>query len=293
MTDNVKQRLIIFVGLVALVMVLIASSLSKMQLQPGLPAPRLEGEMLVAQPVETFPAVQITISAFFRVALVVLIIPLLLVIAYRIFKEFRRKNIRWKEPIYTFLSITLFILAFMGILALLVSLLPATNDLPTALPIITLQPEVTVPLDTPPPLLKWLVGIVLTIIVTLGVAWFINQRKRSNAGLSPIELEAEKARQELLAGRDLKDVVLRCYQQMSLNLQEEEGITREVFMTTGEFESILAARGFPFAPVHQLTRLFEYVRYGRWQPNKDDELQALECLTAILKHSREKRQPSK
>jgi hypothetical protein len=102
-----------------------------------------------------------------------------------------------------------------------------------------------------------------------------------------LELEAEKARQELKTGLGLKDVIIRCYRQMSLALAKEQGIEREDFMTTGEFENLLEATGVPHDPVHQLTQLFEAVRYGNWQSNPIDEQKAIRCLEAILLYSRE------
>ena len=56
-------------------------------------------------------------------------------------------------------------------------------------------------------------------------------------------------------------------------------------MTTGEFESLLAAKVAPRGPVHQLTQLFEAVRYGHWQPDAGDEQRALHSLDAILENS--------
>jgi hypothetical protein len=101
-----------------------------------------------------------------------------------------------------------------------------------------------------------------------------------------VGLEAEKAWQELIAGVGLKGVIIKCYRQMSLALEKEQGIERKEFMTTGEFEDLLEAAGFPSAPLHRLTRLFEAVRYGNWQPNPLDEQNAIDCLGAIMLFSR-------
>ena len=57
-------------------------------------------------------------------------------------------------------------------------------------------------------------------------------------------------------------------------------------MTTGEFESLLESAGVPYGPVHQLTRLFDAVRYGNWQPNSADKHEAIQCLEAIMVYSR-------
>jgi hypothetical protein len=42
-------------------------------------------------------------------------------------------------------------------------------------------------------------------------------------------------------------------------------------MTTGEFENLLETAGLPHDPIHQLTQLFDAVRYGNWKPNPADE----------------------
>ena len=99
-------------------------------------------------------------------------------------------------------------------------------------------------------------------------------------------LEAEKARQKLKTGLGLQAVIIKCYRQMSLALAEEQGIEREDFMTTREFENLLEVIGVPRDPVHQLTQLFEAVRYGNWQPNPIDEQKAIHCLEAIMLYSR-------
>jgi hypothetical protein len=74
---------------------------------------------------------------------------------------------------------------------------------------------------------------------------------------------------------------------MSLALEQEQGIERKDFMTTREFEHLLETAGVPHDPIHQLTRLFEAVRYGNWQPNPVDEQKAIHCLQAIMLYCRE------
>jgi hypothetical protein len=91
-----------------------------------------------------------------------------------------------------------------------------------------------------------------------------------------------------MAGSDLKDVIIKCYQQMSLALESERGLEREVYMTTTEFEKLLETAGIPYEPIHQLTQLFEAVRYGNWQPNHVDEQEAIRCLKTIMSYSGEK-----
>ena len=74
---------------------------------------------------------------------------------------------------------------------------------------------------------------------------------------------------------------------MSLALEEGKKLERKEFMTTREFEALLEEEGVPYEPVHQLTRLFEAVRYGNWQPNPTDEQKAINCLEALVLFSHE------
>ena len=128
------------------------------------------------------------------------------------------------------------------------------------------------------------IGLLATGIL-IGVWLFTSSRNRATT-IDIVGLEAEEAWQKLKTGLDLKDVVIKCYRQMSLALAKEQGLEREDFMTTREFENLLEAAGVPHDPIHQLTQLFEAVRYGNWQPNPIDEQKAIHCLEAIMLYSR-------
>ena len=153
----------------------------------------------------------------------------------------------------------------------------------------TFQPVVTSPLGSAPPSLLWLVGIGLLIITVLVAMWMFTPVRQAGP-LDLLGLEAERARQALISGVDLKDVIINCYRQMSLTMKQDQGIEREEFMTTGEFERVMESAGIPQEPIHLLTRLFEAVRYGHWQPDAVDEQQAIQCLEAIMVHSRNVRE---
>ena len=94
--------------------------------------------------------------------------------------------------------------------------------------------------------------------------------------------EAETALDAITMGENPRNVVIRCYFQMIRTLEEERGIERSYSMTTREFEDWLESNGFPIAPVHQLTRLFEKVRYGAQLTVKDGEETAVESLKEII-----------
>jgi hypothetical protein len=131
-----------------------------------------------------------------------------------------------------------------------------------------------------------LVSLGLVLLAAFLGLWFLRSTRQPESALSKLGLEAEIAKQALLTGAGLKDVIVRCYRQMSQALQGERGLEREAFMTTREFERLLEESGFPHDPVHTLTRLFEAVRYGHWQPDPNDEQNAIACLEAIVTYGR-------
>jgi hypothetical protein len=94
--------------------------------------------------------------------------------------------------------------------------------------------------------------------------------------------EAQGALTRLRAGEELRDVVLRCYREMTRVLREERGLHRPQAMTPREFELRLREAGLEGPPVRRLTRLFERVRYGPYPPNAQEEREARECLEEIV-----------
>lgn len=124
---------------------------------------------------------------------------------------------------------------------------------------------------------------VLLMALLLGGGWFLWQRFRPRP--SPLELLAQEAHQtlqELQAGTDLKDTVLRCYRDMSQIFRTQRGIQRSKMMTPREFEQHLARSGLRDEHIQRLTRLFERVRYSARPPGELEEQEAVACLTAIV-----------
>jgi len=254
-----------------------------LEFQPGMPLPRLEHGQLVAVPIEEVQSVSISAQKFILVLIALILTGSML---YAMVQLLRGAD--WKL-ILDFLRYVLGISAVIGCLAFLIMLFPGSDSYtPVEIPIATPEPVVTSPLGSAPPALLWLVGIGLLVISVLVVMWIFTPSHPA----SPIDLvglEAEKARQALKTGVDLKDVIVNCYIRMSLALKQEQGIERKDFMTTGEFENLLETAGIPHDPIHQLTRLFDAVRYGNWQPNPVDEQKAIQCLEAIMLYSRDAR----
>ena len=164
-----------------------------------------------------------------------------------------------------------------------------TKDLVATTP----QPQATgdIPFDTftpnPPDWLVVAISLTLAAVVCaiLGVViwriWRSRQPVRSTAR-DDLALQAQNALDSLQSGGELRDAILRCYQQMSRVLQEERGIQRQVDMTAREFERALLAQDLPAQAVHQLTQLFEQVRYGHARMGERDEALAVSSLNAIV-----------
>ncbi len=281
MTGSVKRQALIWIGLVMVITAIIAASLPQLELQPGMPLPRLENDQVVVAPVEAEPFESMAVGKFFIVLFVILVAGLMLYVMYQLLR-----GAEWKNIVAFIWAALVISLIATGFIFLVMRLFKSESAAVMELPMPTPEPLVTAPLGPVPPLLLWLVGIgLLAAGILIGVWLFTSSPNRATT-MDIVGLEAEKAWQKLKTGLDLKEAIIKCYRQMSLALAEEQGIKREDFMTTREFENLLEAAGVPHDPVHQLTQLFEAVRYGNWQPNPIDEQKALHCLETIVLYSR-------
>jgi len=281
MTGSARRNSLILLIVVAMITMIIAASLPQLELQPGMPLPKLEDNRVVIEPDEAGSSGIIPVDEF------ILIFVLLLAagsILYALFKALRGAN--WKD-ITTFIWQMLVILLIISGFLFLITMLPGSRgSIAMEQPLPTRMPPVSSPLGPVPPALLWLVGMGLLAVVILMGIWISGSSSSRATTIDLVGLEAEKAWRELKIGVGLKGVIIKCYRQMSLALAKEQGIEREESMTTGEFENLLEAAGIPRDPVHQLTRLFEAVRYGNWQPGSFDEQDAIHCLEAIIAYSR-------
>ena len=282
MTDSVKHKTLIFLGLFTIITIIIAASLPQLELQPGMPLPKLEDDQVVIPPVEAEPSEAISVDKFITAFALLIAAVSVLHMIYRLLRGAKRKNL------IAFIWPTVVIGLILGGFVFLIMLMPKSKGSTVAeLPVPQPEPPVTSPLGLVPPLLLWLVGIGLLVTGILIAIWIFGSPAKRVTTIDIVSLEAEKAWQELKAGLGLKDVIIKRYRQMSLALAEEQGIERKECMTVREFEDLLEAAGVPYDPVHQLTQLFEVVRYGHWQPNSIDEEKAIHCLEAIVLYTRE------
>ena len=283
MTDEAKRKAIFFLLLTAIAVVLIAAALPRLEILPGIPLPQWEESE--ALPTKATPEVAISIRTYFQAILNIIVV---LALGFSVYKFIR--GVPWKKILGP--ALLMVTLASVGIAVLFALTKIRVTIMPTEAQI--LPPALkndSPPLGLPSTGLIRLVWIGLAVgIILLGI-WIRTWRTKPARVDETLKLEAERAMRALQTGLDLSNVIVHCYRQMSWALQREQGIELNETMTAREFEDLLDIKGFPHAPVHQLTQLFEVARYGVRQLNASDERDAFDCLDAIVRHSHEERQP--
>jgi len=282
LAPEAKRSALVFLLISLILTVLIGAGLPHLKFKPGMPLPSFDNGQVALPPADASP-VGLPVTAFAGIlSLIILAVFLVLLIIQMV------KGVQWKKLLSKLWSLFWKLLLVTPLLVLVVALLPKSEGISSAEPLPPPRAVVSAPLGPVPTVLIWLAGLGLaSAVLYLGARMIAAKRRPVSRSW---ELEVEKARQALLAGRDLREVIMRCYLRMSQALQQEQQIEREAFMTTGEFEVLLSARGVPRDPVHQLTRLFDAVRHSRRQPASGEVQSALQSLDAILEYSRQARQ---
>ncbi len=127
--------------------------------------------------------------------------------------------------------------------------------------------------------------IALAVIGTLwlaGLAWMLS-RRRMPEPIPEFIAPAQAALDEIRAGGDVQNAILRCYYQMQDIASEKNSLQRQAGMTPREFARQLEDAGLPGHEVQRLTRLFEAVRYGKKTFSPSEESEAEQCLTSVVK----------
>ncbi len=274
-------QLLIYLGLGAVALIILAAGMSSLDLQTGFIAFEPIQEVLVPpdEDKET-PAAPVFVDPSNLTSTLVLG-GLVLFILFA--------AIRWKQ----IRAALLILLLFSGSIIGLIYLYTLYGDIPEQ----TGEEEVRPPdlgeiridedlLNNPP---DWVDSI--SIIVAVGIAVvaavvvvFLVRKpwKKDSRTLDMIAAEAEAALADIRSGGDLRDAVLRCYFEMSQGLRKSMGLVREEGMTPREFESALTDSGLPTNSVHRLTRLFESVRYGRHEATGGEIREAVDSLEEII-----------
>ena len=133
---------------------------------------------------------------------------------------------------------------------------------------------------------EWFVLTVnlLVALVIILIGWSIWRRLRPRDEDIQAQLieTVDNALSALNAGNDTRDVVMRCYADMTALLIQQNRARRHRAMTPREFENHLASLGIRDDHIQRLTRLFEQVRYGGAEASPAIELEARDCLSAIV-----------
>lgn len=261
--------------------ILLATSLSNLQLETGDPSPGIDTSEKVIQPIPSLPPVK---SYAFPILQGIFALIFLILVIYLTGRIIFLANIKTILQLIPPLGILLIILYFMPSITL------GQPDSVTKITSEVISPSSfkspITPLGQPPQTLIWVV--IIGFILGISIPVF----KMVKGWLVPTEIEtgllreAESAVNALNQGANLRNVIVRCYMQMMRSLKEEQGIERNRTMTVRELEELLQNQGFPMVPVHQLTYLFEKVRYGKQQTTDEDKEIALESLNEIIQFCR-------
>lgn len=260
---------------------LIAVGLPRLRLSPGLPLPSVEGGGIVVEaPGQPSPA-PVPVS---KAALLALAVGTGLLLLYALWCALR--GVRLWSVVATVLRGLLAVGALSLVVVVLFLFTPPGPVVPSPPALPPAPPAPRAPLGQPPPLLLWFTAAGVLLASVLAAAWLLRPRPPPRDPLFLVGLEVERAREALLAGGDARSVILSCYARMSALLAEEQGIERPGSMTAREFGDLLGALGIPRAPVQELTRLFEAVRYGAEEVSAAGGDRALSCLEPIAQHCR-------
>ncbi len=278
MSQETKRRSLLLLGGVLISLVLLAGSLSNLELHAGTPFPRIDSHYAPGQNTPQQVQVYSVTSLPSIVGLALLLVTIYVLMRLIEFVNLKR-FLRW---------LFRFVLA-LTILFIVLVVLSHLNFGPTGasewIPGIAPSPSEAIPtspLGRPPLELIWFIAIG-SVLVT---GWIIIQifmlKGRPSRVEDPLLQQAKNAMENLQAGRDFQNVIIDCYLQMMSALREEHGIERNSNMTTHEFQGWLELKGWPRLPVQQLTDLFERVRYGKQNSDEHDEETALHSLSEII-----------
>ena len=150
----------------------------------------------------------------------------------------------------------------------------------------------TSPLGRPPEGLVWSVLAVVVMGILGLIIWTLIQPAVPGDDSDRLQQEAENSLSELMQGRgDFKNVILRCYSQMTEVLRQDKAIERDGYMTAREFEQWLESKGIPPEPAQNLTDLFERVRYGQSPISDEEEQLGRQSLKEIIHYCRQGKGP--
>lgn len=276
MNDRIRRKAFYYLVLVTIGMILLSANLPDLQFQPGMPIPGAESSPVSDKVVGTPETYTIDIGKVPQIYLG-LVFPLILIIVFvGLVKNIRFKNMmKWTAGFL-----------FIALLCILLNQIEfaspaASTGVSQEIGVSPSFSYAVAPIGDPPAKLFGFVTILLLLGGAIFVIWLFYQTLHPSKKDDLIATEAGAALRAIEEGDDLKNTIIRCYLQMERIAREEQGIERAESATPREFEYLMATKGIPLPPIHQLTHLFEKVRYGGKVLDLQDEQAAIDCLSAI------------
>jgi len=278
--NNHRSLILIYFSIAFIGIILLAASIGKLEFKPGLPFPGTDS----TNPSLSNSAVDSSrITDQSGMNLIILKIGIgigfLLLSVMIIYSLVRKTNKR---------KFGLLILGLIGLVIIFKLLQLFRLDIPiidgnkqeVGVQLPTLDYEI-VPIEQPPSELFWIVGISLVIgLISVWAFLFLRTDPKPMNNDALVE-EVNSALQAIQDGKDLRNIIINCYFQLNQIIKEEYEIEREKSITAREFENYLQDKGIPIKPIHQMTSIFEKVRYSNKPTSKDDEQIVIESLLEI------------
>jgi len=280
---NSRARTILTFALFLVLLILLAASLNNLTLQDGI---KFDFETLNQSPI--FGGTVGSAGVWPMIIQAIMVITALLVpvyVVYMLIDKRRRKRL-------------LFDLIFYGILLFILNLVRESVakrmemetpnlefmegeillETPMAGTPVPLPP---VPTDLTVTLTAILVGVASVLLFALFWVIIIRRRRPEPTVMAQLAEQAEETIDALITGQDLRSTILLCYRRMTEIAAKTRNLPREAAVTPHEFETMLVTHGLPVTPVHELTRLFEDVRYGDLVVGDEERKRAVNALRVI------------
>ena len=282
MTPRTRQIGLLLLGMALIAVLLLAASLSDLQLQAGGAFPGASGNVAATSAATGTSSSESSGSVvIIEAVLGVLVVVLLVYFPARLAGFLKLRNVLWLVGGF------LLLIALLGLLPRVLPGMTAPQAVDGSSA--AAAPEYVYPvspLGKPPAEFRWLTAAALLAGAVLLVVLLFRHPPKASDAAEALRQEAEKALGDLQSGKDFQDVIIRSYLQMTEVLRAEQKIERRQSMTAREFQEWLESRGIPSAPIQRLTALFETVRYGSERLSSQDEQAGVDCLKQITLYCR-------
>jgi hypothetical protein len=280
LTNHPRELILIYLSVAYLSLILLAGSMGEMELKQGLPIPGAstnnpspsDQSITPSSSINKNPINPILLETVIGIGILILLV----LIIYSLAKKINKRKIG---------IMVVGLIGLMIVFNLLNRIQPTTDysnvDQGTEFTVpLSTDPEIVF-IEKPPSQMLWLVGSGL-LLAAFSFVFYLFLRERQGSHLeNALVHEANIALQAIREGKDLRNIIINCYLQFNLIIKEELEIEREKSMTAREFEISLLDKGIPIESIHQLTTLFEKVRYGNKPTDHDDEHIAIDSLSTI------------